>query len=319
MPDDEQLQSPEKAKRRRRKTETSSFGVSARESHDSSRYYARALEHAEITTDTTVNMNHPAAIDALFCHTSEVMSELADNSVALMVTSPPFHVGKAYDTDRSFADFLAMLFRVFTETYRVLEPGGRAAIEVANLGRRPYVTLSDLVMQMTREIGFLPRGEIIWKKGAGASGSIAVGSFRSPANPVLRDLHSYILCLSKGRFDRAPSVKARAKAGLPHVPTTGEDFLRATLSVWDIRPESARRAKHPAPFPVEIPRRLIEFYTFAGDLVLDPFIGSGTTAVAAVTTGRHYVGYELDQGYLDHAQTRIDAALPTAQPDKEAS
>jgi site-specific DNA-methyltransferase (adenine-specific) len=217
-------------------------------------------------------------------------------------------------------DFLAMLYRVFEETYRVLEPGGRAAINVANLGRRPYVAFSDHVVEMCKEIGFLPRGEIIWVKGAGSSGNSAWGSWRKPTNPTLRDLHEYIIVMSKGRFDRAIKPPERERLGLPYRPTiTGPDFMEATLSVWNIRPESAKRIGHPAPFPVEIPRRLIELYTFADDLVLDPFMGAGATAVAAVRTGRRYIGYDLDAGYLEIAQRRIDAELAPPEPEQETA
>jgi modification methylase len=237
-------------------------------------------------------------VDRIYVKSAEVMTEVADDTVALMVTSPPYHVGKDYDTESSFDEYLDLLRRVMAETYRVLEPGGRAVVNVANLGRRPYIPLNAHVAVIMDELGFLMRGEVIWRKAAGASGSCAWGSWRSPSNPTLRDTHEYCLCFSKGDFRRRRKGRATIDA---------DEFLAATLSVWDIRPESAKRVGHPAPFPVELPQRFIELYTFEGDLVLDPFMGSGTTAIAAVRTGRHYIGYETDPTYAEKAEQRISA------------
>lgn len=278
-------------------TQTASFGASRRESHDSSAFYRRGLMSIEETDDSTVNES--PVRDVIFAESADRMDRLPDASVALMVTSPPSHVGKDYDSDDSFEDYLGLLGRVFAETHRVLEPGGRAVVNVANLGRRPYIPLSHLVTARMLDVGFFMRGEIIWQKGRGASGNCAWGSWRSPSNPVVRDIHEYCLVFSKGRFDRVRRGAATISA---------EDFMAATLSVWEIAAESASRVDHPAPFPVELPRRFIELYTFEGELVLDPFMGSGTTAVAAVQTGRHYVGYEVDQEYVAAAERRIAAA-----------
>ena len=283
----------------RRKTRTSTFGTSRRESHDSTPYYQRNIAspwYRPAPEEAAVYTTSSPIIDKVLCHTAERMEELPDNCVALMVTSPPYHVGKDYDSGGTFEDYVKLLRTVFAETYRVLIPGGRAVVNVANLGRRPYVPLAAHVTQIMEELGFLMRGEVIWVKGEGASGSCAWGSWRSAANPTLRDVHEYCLCFSKGRFERLKRGESTISR---------EEFTAATLSVWEIPPERARRVGHPAPFPVELPRRFIELYTFRGDLVLDPFMGSGSTAIAAIRTGRHYVGYEIDQAYVDACDARV--------------
>jgi site-specific DNA-methyltransferase (adenine-specific) len=264
-------------------------------------------------------LQSPLVVDRLFCQDARTITEqqVADASVALLVTSPPYFAGKEYETEvgrasvpRSYHEYLEMVGTVLERCLQKLEPGGRMAVNVANLGRRPYRSLSaDLIKILQDDLGMLLRGEIIWVKARGAGGSCAWGSFRSPANPVLRDLSERVIVASKGRFDRALSRAERARRGLPHVSTMStEDFLESTLDVWEIPPESATRVGHPAPFPLALPRRLIELYTYQGDLVLDPFIGSGTTALAAAQSGRHYIGFDLDPGYLEIAEERLAAA-----------
>lgn len=280
--------------KRKTGTTTSSFGMGKREAHDSTAFYQRKLKEAVISTDVTEKV--APQVDCIWGHSAEQMQELPDNCVALMVTSPPYHVGKDYDFEGTFKDYLALLTRVFAETYRVLLPGGRAVVNVANLGRRPYLSLASHVYQIMERLGYLARGEVIWVKAKGAAGNCAWGSWRSAKNPTLRDIHEYCLCFSKGRFDRLRKGKSTISA---------QDFMAATLSVWEIPAESARRVGHPAPFPVALPARFIELYTYQGDLVLDPFMGSGTTAVAARRLGRHYVGYEIRADYLAAAEQRI--------------
>lgn len=285
-------------------TATATFGVSRRESHDSANFYDRTLAPVSFSDDVDIDDVPPSTLDQIFAHSSEAMCELPDNSVALIVTSPPYHVGKTCDTDDSFDEYLALLHRVFTETHRVLQPGGRAAINVANLGRKPYVPLTAHVAGIMDSIGFHHRGEIIWRKAEGASGSCAWGSWRSPANPVMRDLHEYVLVFSKGRMGRV----VRGESTI-----TKEAFMRDTLSIWDIRPESATRIGHPAPFPVELPQRLIELHTYRYKVVLDPFIGAGATAVAARDTDRHFVGYETVPEYRLIAHQRLAPVDPIGQ------
>jgi modification methylase len=292
-------------------TATSTFGVSKRESHDASGFYAR-FDAPTVSSDDSIN---PCPVsDQVFVGDSRSMKELPDNSVALVVTSPPYFAGKSYEEElgqgavpASYLEFLAMLRDVFTECRRVLEPGGRMAINTANLGRKPYRSLSaDVISLLQNDLGLLLRGEIVWVKAEGASGSCAWGSYGSAANPVLRDLSERIIVASKGRFDRAVPKTKRRLVGLPHEDTINPDDFRAwTLDVWRMPAESAKRVGHPAPFPVELPRRLIELLTYKDDVVLDPFMGSGQTGIAAVRTGRRYVGYDTDPEYVALAERRI--------------
>ncbi len=280
-------------------TATSPFGVNGRENHDAARFYtSRLYEGLPGETKGAYVENPIRSLDTIHCKSAEHMDELPDRSVHLMVTSPPYNVTKEYDDDLSLREYLAMLRRVWAETQRVLVPGGRACINVANLGRKPYIPLHAYVIADMLDLGFLMRGEIIWNKSASAGSSTAWGSWQSASNPALRDVHEYILVFCKDSFKREnPNHRENS--------IERDAFLDGTKSVWDMQTESARKVGHPAPFPVQLPRRLIELYTFEGEVVLDPFIGSGTTAVAARETDRHYVGYEIDEGYVKLAQARL--------------
>ena len=300
---------------KRRGTETSSFGVGRRESHDASPFYAR-FSPPELSDDDTINP--PVVRDEIFCANAKDMTEaqVADASVALVVTSPPYFAGKEYEealgqghVPATYFQYLSMLEDVFSKCVDKLEPGGRIAINVANLGRRPYRSLSSDIITMMQDLGLLLRGEIIWQKARGASGSCAWGSFQSPTNPVFRDLTERVIVASKGRFDRAKTHRERkADPSLPsEISLFKDEFMEATIDLWEIPPEMATRVGHPAPFPVELPQRLIELYTYRDDLVLDPFMGSGTTGIAAIRTRRSYIGFDTDEGYVNAAIARCNA------------
>jgi len=285
--------------------------VGRRESHDASGFYDRFTAPVLSAHDT---VNSSPIKDKIVTGDARHMDEVEDSSVALVVTSPPYFAGKEYEAalgeghiPASYLDYLGMLTEVFAECVRSLEPGGRIAVNVANLGRKPYRSLSaDVITILQDRLGLLLRGEVIWHKARGASGSCAWGSFRSPANPVLRDLTERVVVASKGRFDRALSRPARQERGLPSgISLTKEEFIEATTDVWELPSERATRVGHPAPFPVELPLRLIELYTYEGDLVLDPFMGSGTTAAAALRCGRHYVDYDTESEYVRIAEQRV--------------
>ncbi|RAX54499.1 SAM-dependent methyltransferase [Helicobacter sp. 16-1353] len=304
-------------------TQTSSFGVSGRIGHNSSKFYnSKLYENLDLaipnsldsapkitkisresplknTKNTTESSEIPQEnLNTIFNHSSENMHELPDNSVHLMLTSPPYNVSKEYDENLTLSEYLGLLGAVLSETYRVLINGGRACINIANIGRKPYIPLTMYVNQIMLELGFLMRGEIIWDKSASSGVSLAWGSFKSASNPVLRDTHEYILVFSKGDFGR--------ERGDKNDSISKENFMEWSKSIWRFPAVSAKKVGHPAPFPLELPKRLIEFYSFENDIILDPFMGSGTSAIAASELKRNFVGYEINKDYINLANKRIN-------------
>ncbi|PID77381.1 MAG: SAM-dependent methyltransferase [Deltaproteobacteria bacterium] len=286
-------------------TESSSFGTTGRINHDSSRFYDSKLYKElrnlkDVSKETNVFPDN--LLNTIILGSSENMSMIPDNSLHLMITSPPYNVSKEYDEDLSLAEYLEMLKKVFTETYRVLVNGGRACINVANLGRKPYIPLSDYISEMMIEIGFNMRGEIIWNKAASASPSTAWGSWMSASNPTLRDIHEYILIFSKGDYKRHRNKK---EMEFKQNTIAKEDFIEWTKSIWTFKAESAKKVGHPAPFPIDLPYRLIQLYSFKTDIILDPFMGSGTTSIAALNSNRNYIGFEINKDYIALTNKRI--------------
>ena len=285
----------------RRGTQTSPFGSPGRINHDSTAFYTSKLYEGLPMEKKAEYIEVPIPLqylDRIFGKTSENTEELPDNSVHLMVTSPPYNVGKEYDENLTLEQYREFLKRVWKEVYRTLVPGGGACINIANLGRKPYIPLHAFIVEDMLELGFLMRGEIIWNKANSSSRSTAWGSWLSAANPTLRDIHEYILVFSKGKFSRKNANRKRSTI-------SKEEFLDFTKSVWKFKAEPAHAVGHPAPFPVELPYRLLQLYTFEGEVILDPFIGSGQAAIAAIKTNRHYVGYEINEEYVKLAEKRI--------------
>ena len=292
--------------RDRTPTKTSSFGVSKRENHDSSMYYDSKMYQGLVSErEVGKHLELPEELENTIINCDSRNLPIPDNCVHLVVTSPPYNASKEYDEDLSLSDYLKMLHEVFSECYRVLTPGGRMVVNVANLGRKPYIPLSSHINIIMHEIGFLMRGEVIWDKSASAGSSCAWGSFKSASNPCLRDIHEYLLIFSKGNY-KLPRTKAERENGRVD-SIEKEDFISQTKSIWSFPTERASRVNHPAPFPVDLPRKCIEMYTFEGDVVLDPFLGSGTTAVASKLTGRKYIGVDLSEEYCKVAEQRLES------------
>ena len=290
---------------RKKGTTTSSFGTNGRINHNSEKFYDSKLykELAKVTPVTkTVNEFPKELINKNILGNAEDMSMIPDNSLHLMITSPPYNVSKEYDEDLSLDEYLGMLTNVFKETYRVLVNGGRACINVANLGRKPYIPLSDYISNIMIDLGYNMRGEIIWNKAASASPSTAWGSWMSASNPTLRDIHEYILVFSKGDYKRDRNKQERESK---QDSISRDNFMEWTQSIWTFNAESAKRIGHPAPFPIDLPYRLIQLFSFTNDIILDPFMGSGTTGIASLKSNRNFIGFDTSKEYIALANNRV--------------
>ncbi len=293
------------------RTKMREFGSGRREGHDSSPFYERNLykgfsfaalqELMEKAAEPAVSVPprpQKKWVNRIYCASSERMVEIPDQSIALAFTSPPYNVGKEYDADLDLAEYLRLIVDVGREVYRVLIPGGRYVANVANLGRQPYVSLHAYFYLLHTAVGFLPAGEIVWQKGRGMQGSCAWGSWLSAKAPRLRDVHEYLLVFVKEKY-------SRPEQGVSDI--TKDEFLHGTLSVWEIAPASAKRVGHPAPFPLKLADRVLRLFSYKGDIILDPFMGSGTTCLAAALSGRRYVGYDIESKYCQIAEKRLAA------------
>ncbi|HPC92735.1 MAG TPA: site-specific DNA-methyltransferase [Anaerolineaceae bacterium] len=257
--------------------------------------FAEAYRQAVLPSDPKI-VPMADCINTVQCVDSTQVA-LPPNTVGLAFTSPPYNVQKEYDANLGLADYLDLIKKVGANVYRSLIPGGRYVVNVANVGRRPYIPMTSMFYEIHMELGFMPIGEIIWQKAQGAGGNCAWGSWRSSKAPSLRDIHEYLLVFTKEGYGRKDSGTSSL---------TSEQFMESTLSVWNIRPESAKRVGHPAPFPLALAERVINLYSYLGDVVLDPFAGSGTTCLAAKRLGRNYVGFEINEGYCALAKHRLD-------------
>ena len=238
-------------------------------------------------------------------HDSRQPWPIAPGSVHLVFGSPPYFgadVAITYDQHdyapslTAWAEDLAAVSR---QAYQALADGGRLVVNVANSGRKPYHDLAGLVGVTLAGAGFELRGHIIWHKGYGVAGT-AWGSTRMASAPSLRDVHEYLIVGQKG-------AGPLAVAGFPRRDDlTGGEFGRLTFSIWEVsvtgREPWQRACKHPAPYPLELARRLVRLYTAPGMTVLDPWAGAGTSCAAALSQGCHAVGYDLSQPYLEAAR-----------------
>ena len=226
-----------------------------------------------------------------------IMEQIPVKSVDMIITSPPYNVDMKYDTyddTLSLEEYLKFLGIVWKQSFRILKPGGRIAVNIANIGRNPFIPLSSLVTQQLLDCNFWLRGYVYWDKGMSGT-STAWGSWKSASNPILRDSIEMIIVASKG------------PANIQHegISTiTRNEFLEYVKSTWHFQAEHSSKFDHPAPFPEELPRRLIKLYTYVNDVVLDPFCGSGTTPFIAKMEKRRYIGIDVSEKYCKMARSR---------------
>jgi len=238
----------------------------------------------------------------------DLMKQIPDGSVNLVVTSPPYNVGLEYNSykdDKPFDDYIGFLKEVFKTAYSVLAEDGRVAINIGD-GKNGKIPTHSIVQTMMCDLGYLPMATIIWNKRT-TSNRAAWGSFMSPSCPSFPSCLEYVMLFSK----------TAKLSHLGEATIQKEDFIAWTNPLWEFLPETGMRdIGHPAVFPVELPRRCIELLTYRDDVVLDPFVGSGTTAVACLKTGRKCIGIEKDEGYFQIAQTRIERAKNTPKQEE---
>lgn len=231
----------------------------------------------------------------------EVMKKIPSNSVHLAITSPPYNVGKDYDNHNdkmNYQDYLDWLEKVWIETKRILVDGGRFALNIAPTGIRDFIPLHHDFTNQMRKIGMKFRTEIIWYKQTMLKRT-AWGSFKSPANPHIVPSWEYVLVFSKGE-DRLDGFDKNADI-------TKEEFMKFSDGMWYISPETQRNG-HPAPFPKELIYRLIKFYSYKGNTVLDMFGGTGTVATVATKTGRNFIHIDISEEYCKTAEKRVEKA-----------
>ncbi|MHA2092934.1 MAG: DNA-methyltransferase [Candidatus Kariarchaeaceae archaeon] len=282
-------------------TRTRDFGASNRENHDSSYFYQSKLYQDKVTGNNPDGIENPfpkTLENKIVLGDSRDLSILPDSSLHLVITSPPYSVKKQYENDLTLDEYLSLIRDVFQAMHSKLIDGGRICFNIANIGRKPYIPLSDYISNILTGIGYHQRGEIIWNKAATAGTSTAWGSWKSSSNPVLRDVHEYLLVFSKGTMKR--------KRGIKLDTISKDEFLEFTKSVWAFPTESAKKIGHPAPFPVELPYRCIQLYSFQDDVIFDPFMGSGTTGIAALMSKRRYFGIDTKEEYVRLANDRIE-------------
>jgi DNA modification methylase len=231
----------------------------------------------------------------------DVMNEhIQDESVHLIITSPPYNVGIDYDNHNDSLDYksyLSNLFKVWECCYQKLVKGGRICINVSTVkvNTEYYSLTTDIVNQM-RELNLIMRGDILWYKQV-CSSRTAWGSWKSPSNPNIIQNYEFVLVFSK--------ETKKLEGDKERIDITKEEFTQYSNAFWHINPESATKIGHPCPYPEELVYRLIKFFSYKGNVVLDPFCGSGTTCVVAKKTGRQYIGIDKSEKYVEIAEKRL--------------
>jgi DNA modification methylase len=233
----------------------------------------------------------------------EVLLGLPADSVHLAITSPPYNVRipyRGYEDDLPPDEYLRWLKDVWAALHRVLVPGGRFVLNVAPTSIKDFRPIHHDLSRDLRELGYIMRTEIIWYKQT-MGRRTAWGSWRSPSNPHIIPSWEYVLVFSKGQWRLEGDPRA--------VDITAREFETFSDGFWHIPPERKRHG-HPAPFPEELIERIVKFYSYRGNVVLDMFGGTGTVASVARRLGRHYLHIDSSADYCRQAAERVHRASP---------
>jgi site-specific DNA-methyltransferase (adenine-specific) len=234
--------------------------------------------------------------------TLEVLREMPENSIHLIITSPPYNLSKQYSNHNdqmNYSEYLNWMQEVWEECKRVLIMGGRLCINIGENKRQNITspTFSAFIQQCI-DLKMLYRGTVIWNKNSAAK-HCAWGSWNSCSNPHIVPRHEYIVVFSKDSFELKND---KSKCDLNK---DGKEFMEFTRSVWNMGTESKKKIGHPTPFPVELPRRLIKFYSYKDNIVLDPFAGSGTVGISCVRLDRNFILIDNSEEYCQLAKKRV--------------
>jgi len=244
----------------------------------------------------SLELNRIYAMDCV-----EGMKLLADNSVDIIVTSPPYNFGMEYDEyydKKTWHDFFNWLNEVWKECYRVLKSGGRLCVNIQPLFS-DYIPSHHIISNQLLDIGFLWKGEILWEKNNYNCKYTAWGSWKSPSSPYLKYTWEFVEIFCKDDL--------RKMGAKENIDITGDEFKEWVYAKWNIAPErKMKEYGHPAIFPEKLVERLLKLFSYQNDVVLDPFMGSGTTAVVAVRTNRNFIGFEISEEYVKIANQRLE-------------
>lgn len=239
----------------------------------------------------------------------DVIRQIPDNSVHLAITSPPYNVGKDYDNHNDkmdYQEYLNWLNEVWKETQRILAPGGRFALNIAPTGIKDFVPIHHDFTNQLRKLGMKFRTEIIWYKQTMLKRT-AWGSWKSPANPHIVPSWEYVLIFSKNGDKLYGNPK--------DADITAEEFKEFSDGFWQIQPERQRNG-HPAPFPEDLIYRLIKFYSYKGNIILDMFGGTGTVAVVSHKNDRNFIHIDISEEYCKTAENRLEKIKKQAMQQK---
>lgn len=242
---------------------------------------------------------------------SRNMKEVPDESVHLIVTSPPYWNLKDYGSEEqigfneSYDEYIKDLNYVWKESYRVLHKGCKLCVNIVDtytsikdFGRHKLISIQSDIIKSCEKIGFDYMGEIIWKK-LSNGGATVMGSYPYPRNGLIKFEHEFILIFKK--LGEAPKVSEEIKK---QSRLTKEEWLEYFNGQWAF--SGVRQKEHPAMFPEELPKRLIKMFSFVGETVLDPFLGSGTTMLAAKNLNRNSIGYEINEEFLPVISKKVE-------------